>query len=140
MFRYDLAGDIPRLDEWRYPVRIGSYNGIAFPDGQKLVICKNGGYVLLAGDDTRPPDQLAVRRINGVKLAGKPTIDGNTLLVSHRNGGQVFAVDIADPTKPRLIDTLNLDEHPGLVVVHNGHPVIPAGNQGLLVWKLDIEQ
>jgi len=141
LFRYDLSGKLPRLDEWRYPTRIGSPNGAAFINGQQLIICRNG-YVLLKGNDTRPPDKLTVQRIDGVKLTGKPTIgkptiDGDTLFASHRNGGMVYAVDIADPTKPRLIDTLKLAGHPGLAVIHRGRPVIPGGNQGLLVWKLD---
>ena len=35
---------------------------------------------------------------------------------------------------PRLIADMQLDEHPGPIVVRNGTPVIPAGYQGLLVW------
>ncbi len=30
---------------------------------------------------------------------------------------------------------LQLDEHPGPVVVHNGRVLVPAGYQGLVVWE-----
>jgi len=62
-------------------------------------------------------------------------VDGSTLYLSNRVRGTIKVVDIARIESPRLLAELQLDEHPGPVVVHNGIPVIPAGYQGLLVWK-----
>ncbi len=134
LYWYDLAGEKPKPTGERYPFRIGSRNGVAFLDGQALATCR-GGYALLTPDESRPPEELSIHRIPKLTFHGKPTIDGTMLYVSDRYTGSVAAIDIADPTNPQLTAQLDLPEHPGLVVVPDGAPVIPAGYQGLLVWE-----
>lgn len=133
LYWYDLAGERPEPTGEHYPFRIGSRNGVAFLDRHALATC-GGGYVLLSQDETRPPDELPIYRLPELKIQGKPTIEGKTLYASDRYAGRVVAVDVSDAKRPRLVGQLELAEHPGLVVVHDGVPVIPGGYQGLLVW------
>ncbi len=134
LYWYDLAGQTPKSTGEHYPFRIGSRNGVAFLDGQALATCR-GGYVLLSRSETRSPEELPVCRVQGHSIHGKPTIAEATLYLSDRNAGRVAVIDISHPTEPRLVDQAELAEHPGMVVVHDGVPVIPGGYQGLLVWQ-----
>lgn len=134
LYWYDLSGETPKATGQQYPFRIGSRNGAAFIEGRALATCQ-GGYALLSPDETRPPDELSIHRIPKLTFHGKPTVAGPMLYTSDRYTGQVTAIDIADPTKPQLIAQIDLPEHPGLVVVHDAVPAIPAGYQGLVVWK-----
>ena len=134
LYWYDLTGETPKPTGRRYPFRIGSRNGVAFFDGRALATCLSG-YALLSPDESRPPDELPIQRIPKLAFHGKPTVEGTMLYVSDRYTGRVTAIDIADPTNPQLTAQIDLPEHPGLVVVHNGVPVIPAGYQGLVIWE-----
>lgn len=126
-------GDTPRWTGQNYPFRIDSRNGAAFVGEQALVTCR-GGYALISIEEQRPLDELVIHRIPSQIFHGKPTVAGDRLYVSDRYTGIVTAIDISDLEKPQLVDRLELQEHPGLVVVHNGTPIIPAGYQGLLIW------
>jgi hypothetical protein len=130
---YDLLGDTPRWTGQNYPFRIDSRNGAAFVGEQALVTCR-GGYALISIEEQRPLDELVIHRIPSQIFHGKPIVAGDRLYVSDRYTGIVTAIDISDLEKPQLVDRLELQEHPGLVVVHNGTPIIPAGYQGLLIW------
>jgi hypothetical protein len=130
---YDLAGDEPAASGRHYPFRIGSRNGAAAVDSQELVTCR-GGYVFLSRTETRPPEQIPLFRVPQTTFHGKPTVHNDILFTSERNSGIVTAIDISVPENPKLLDRIQLNEHPGLIVVHEGVPVIPAGNQGLLLW------
>jgi len=133
LYWYDLAKDPPQWTGQQYAFRIGSRNGVAFLNDQVLVTCR-GGYALISPEERRAPDALNVRRVAGTALHGKPTIAGDRLYVSDRYSGTVTVIDIHNPDHPQLIDRVQLKEHPGLVAVCDGMPVIPGGYQGLLVW------
>ena len=133
LYCYDLTGDAPRFSGHYENARIGSRNGAAIVGDRAFVTCR-GGYALLLQDEQRPLDQWDIHRIAGLTFHGKPTVDGDRLYVSDRYTGIVTAIDVSDPGSPRLVDQLELAEHPGLVAVHEGTPVIPAGYQGLLAW------
>jgi hypothetical protein len=134
LYWYDLGAETPKPTGERYPFRIGSRNGVAFLDGQALATCR-GGYVLLTRDETRGPDELPIHRVPGSAIHGKPTVEGTMFYLSDRYTGHVAAIDLSDPTSPQLVGQIELAEHPGLVVAHDGVPVIPGGYQGLLVWE-----
>ena len=131
---YDMSGASPTPTGESYPFRIGSRNGVAFVGDRALATCR-GGYALLSRSENREPGRLDIHRLPDTYVSGKPTIDGNTLFVSDRNGGVITAIDISDLASPKLIDRVELTGHPGLVRTHNGKPIIPGGYQGLLVWE-----
>ena len=131
---YDLyGGPKPVYSGDNYRFRVGSRNGLA-PLKKDSLVTYRGKYFLLRRSETRPPEALPSVGIDGHDLTGKPSIFGTTLYVSDRYSGNVSAVDISEPHNPRLLDHLALPEHPGLVVVHEGVALVPAGYQGLVVW------
>jgi hypothetical protein len=130
---YDLSKDVPSWLGHVRDARIGSRNGVAFLCDRALVTCR-GGYALISQEERRPIEEWNLRRIPGHSFHGKPVVDGDRLYVSDRYAGVVTVIDVRDPEQPQLIDRLELKEHPGLVAVHEGIPIIPAGYQGLLIW------
>ena len=134
LYWYDLS-DTPPQCARHSDFRIGSRNGAAFLGDRALVTCR-GGYTLIKPQALESPDTRKIYRIPNLSFHGKPTVAENRLYASDRYSGVITAVDITDPQKPRLVDQLELEGHPGLVVVRNGIPIIPAGYQGLLVWTL----
>jgi len=133
LYWYDLSSEVPQASWHSEGSRIGSQNGVAFL-GDRALVTSRGGYVLVSKGESRALDELEVNRIPDLALSGKPTISGDRLYVSDRYRGIVTALNITDPQQPQLIDQLELEEHPGVVAVHNGIPIIPGGYQGLLVW------
>jgi hypothetical protein len=132
---YDLSDGVVRRLGNGAGSRIGSRNGAAFFGNRALVTCR-GGYALISQGEQRPLDEWEIRHIPAFPFHGKPTVAGDRLYVSDRYEGIVTAIDISDPERPQLVDRLELAEHPGLVTVHEGTPIIPAGYQGLLVWDV----
>ena len=131
---YDLyGGSKPVYSGDQFAMRSNFADGIAAL-GNKALLVTQGKYALVARDEKRPPKDWTFYGIPGARISGKPTIDGDTLYVSNRVQGTIKAVDISQIENPRLLADLQLDEHPGPIVVHNGIPVVPAGYQGLLVW------
>ena len=108
--------------------------GIAAREGRVYVAEGEGGLSIWKHAGAGQLELLGLHRIPSQIFHGKPTVAGDRLYVSDRYTGIVTAIDISDLEKPQLVDRLELQEHPGLVVVHNGTPIIPAGYQGLLIW------
>lgn len=134
LYWYDLAGR-PRYAGDNFCHRVGSEDGPAFLGG-KTLMPHRGKYLLLDRQEKRPPNELPQYGAAGHSLKGKSTIDGQTLYLSDRYTGKVSAVDLTNAKEPRWLGSLELPEHPGLVVVHQGMPLVPAGYQGLLIWHL----
>ena len=134
LYWYDLADGAVKWAGQHYPYRIGSRNGVAVFDERALVTCR-GGYALISLEEARSPKELDVHRVPGLDFHGKPTLRDDMLYVADRNAGRVTVIDVTDPARPRLVDQVQLAEHPGPVAVHDGVAVIPAGYQGLLVWE-----
>lgn len=131
---YDLDGQTPPMrSAHHFAMRANFADGIGMLDDQAILVTR-GKYALLQRTETRPVEELPFYEIPGVRLTGKPTLDGDTMYLSNRVLGTVQAVDISDLQHPRLLSQIQLNEHPGPVVVHKKVPVIPAGYQGLLVW------
>ncbi|NOZ21481.1 MAG: hypothetical protein GXP25_10385, partial [Planctomycetes bacterium] len=138
---YDLyGGPKPVYTGDNYRHRVGAQNGMAILANGKdaLITTPKGTYVVINRKEQRGPYELPQHGIKGHDLSGKPSIYGNTLYVSNRFWGRVSFVDISDIKKPKLIDAVELDGNPCIIVEHNGCPIIPAGYQGLLVHKKKI--
>jgi hypothetical protein len=133
LYWYDLTAAPPQWSSHHEGSRINSRNGVAFLDDRALATYR-GGYALISNEEQRPIDELDIHHIPGHTFHGKPTVSGNRLYVSDRYTGIVTAIDISDREQPQFVGQLELHEHPGLVTVHDGIPIIPAGYQGLLVW------
>ncbi|HUT94336.1 MAG TPA: hypothetical protein VMY37_33055 [Thermoguttaceae bacterium] len=133
---YDLyGGPKPVFSGDHLAMRANFADGMAVL-GEKALLVSRGKYSLIGRDERRPPQELPAHGVRGCYLTGEPTIDGNTLYLSNRVRGTVQAVDVSQIESPRLLGAVELAEHPGPIVVHNGIPVIPAGYQGLLLWEL----
>jgi hypothetical protein len=104
----------------------------AFGDGGLLIY--RGKYARIDRTESRSLDELSFVGVPGTYLSGKPTIDGSMMYLSNRVRGTIQVVDISKFENPRLIADLQVDEHPGLIVLHRDSVVIPAGYQGLIVW------
>jgi hypothetical protein len=135
LFLYDVdSATPPRGPAFAYPFGVSARCGAArFRDG--WLVTYGGKYFLLRPGETRPPAELGPVGVKGHSLWGKPTISGDTLFVSDPYAGRVAAVDIADVAQPRLLDEIEVSEHPGFVVEHEGLALVPAGYQGLLLWR-----
>lgn len=133
-FLFDLSPDAPpRFTGLQYPFRIGTENGAA-ADGDKWLVTTAGNYFALAPGEKRPPREIGLVGIDGHDLSGKPTLYGNTLFIANALTGRVSAVDVSDRARPKLLSTLELPEHPGHIIEHEGKALVPAGYQGLLLW------
>jgi hypothetical protein len=132
---YDLYGGAkPTFSGDHFKMQSNFADGMTPFEGQALLV-SGGKIALVPREEKHPLENAVFHGVNGTYLSGKPTVDGSTLYLSNRVRGTVTVVDITRIESPRLLAELQLDEHPGPVVVHNGIPVIPAGYQGLLVWK-----
>ena len=132
---YDLyGGPKPVYSGDHLAMRANFADGMT-PSGSQALLVYRGKYTLIARDEKRPLEDLAFHGVPGHYVSGKPTIDGTTLYLSNRVRGTATALDISRIESPRLLADVQLDEHPGPVVVHGGIPLIPAGYQGLLVWE-----
>jgi hypothetical protein len=131
---YDLYGGAkPVFSGDQFAMRASFVDGMTtFRD--RVLLVARGKYALLNRSEQRPPEEWTLYGVPGVSLRGKPTIDGQTLYLSNRVQGTIQVVDISDIQHPRLVKSLQLDEHPGPVTLHEGAVLIPGGYQGLLVW------
>jgi hypothetical protein len=155
LFWYDLSG-LPRFSGDQYPrtelvakeggsnlaldqkgpgigARFETGDGAAIV-GDRVLVMHQGKYVLVDRQERRPLDQLSRYGVGGY-LQGKPTLVGRTLYVSSHYTGRVSAVDITNLHDPKLIGHLDLPEHPGLVTADGDLALVPAGYQGLLLWR-----
>ena len=55
------------------------------------------------------------------------------MALTNRSGARYAVYDFADPQNPKLLDAGELSGRPDLAAFWNGHVIIPAGHQGLLL-------
>jgi hypothetical protein len=132
---YDLAGDEPVLMPWVQDCLVLS-DGMAVT-AHGVLATRKGGYVIFDPRFDGDFDELPHYAIPGVKLSGKPTVSDNVLFVANRLYGDVTIVDISTINQPRLLKRIHLPGNPDLITYRNGRAIIPAGNQGMLVFPLD---
>ncbi|MBI4978410.1 MAG: hypothetical protein HZC28_13100 [Spirochaetes bacterium] len=129
---YDITGGAKPVYAGNMALRMNPADGAFFIEGGALVTSK-GGYFIVRHGDTKDPDTRY--SVPGQPFSGKPVVSGNDLYISDRTLGKVCRLDISDLEKPRMIETIELEGNPGIVLVHKGKLIIPAGYQGLLVMK-----
>ena len=103
--------------------------------GDRLLLVQGGDYRLLDPGETRPASSLPAHRVEGMRLAGRPSTDGRRLAVASRHARRVSVVDIRHPGRPTPEREYVLSGHPGACAFWNGRLVIPAAYQGLLVER-----
>lgn len=115
----------------------------AYKNGQVLCTGNNGYYVydptemtadaMKALKSTKPVDASG----NTVNVTGKPSIYGNTLVMSDRLYGKLYILDIRDIAKPVLLRAFTtLPGNPDVATFSGDSIYIPLGYQGLI--KLDL--
>jgi len=132
---YDVSSREPMLAGNTPDTTLYSWTDGACEFGDKLLIVKRGKYALLDPNERRSFDTLPSYGVEGVRLAGRPSAEGNLLALAQRPDGQVTVLDIADLSHPRLTRQYTLEGHPGVCAFWKGRLVIPAGYQGLLVER-----
>ncbi len=133
LYEYAAENGTAKYTGFNYPHRFGTGAGaVSWRDGW-LAISRNGYFFIRPGQ-TAPPEELGLTQVPDQPLVGKPSASGDTLFVADAFAGRVVALDLSSPTSPRLLATLQTEGHPGFVRVHHGKALIPAGNDGLIVW------
>lgn len=116
---------------WIFPHPMDTECG-ATPWREAWFATSRRGFFPLAEGETCSPDLL---KPNARSFPGKPSIADNTLFIADPFLGDVSAFDLSESANPKLIADLHLSGHPGRVRVHRGKALIPAGREGLLMWK-----
>lgn len=132
---YDVGGQRPTLAGNTPDTSLYGWTDGACAFGEKLLLIKGGKCRFLEPNETRNASDLPAYGIEGIRLAGRPSIGGNTLALSQRHERKVRVLDISDITRPRPLREYSLFGHPGACAFWNGRTVIPAGYQGLLVER-----
>lgn len=134
LYEYEAADGATRFTGRRPLAGMDTECGSTALGGGKWLATSRTGYTVIASDAPRRTEQSGRGQIKGEELAGKPSAFGNLLFIANPFGGAVYALDIADLLKPRLLGKLQLAEHPGRVRLLGDVALVPAGYQGLLAW------
>jgi hypothetical protein len=132
---YDIGGAKPVLAGNTPDTTLYSWTDGACALGDKLLIVKRGRLVLLDPNERRNASDLLAYGVEKLRFVGRPSVGGNVLALSSRHQREVWSLDIADITHPRLKRHYALFGHPGACAFWNDRVVIPAGYQGLLVER-----
>lgn len=132
---YDVAGAKPCLAGNTPDHSLYRWTDGACASGNRLLLVKGGRYRFLEPREMRNASDLPVHGPDNVRLAGRPSADGDLLALSRRPDRIVQILDISDPNQPRITREYSLFGHPGACAFWNGRAVIPAGYQGLLLER-----
>ena len=119
---------------WIFPHPMDTECG-ATPSSEGWLATSRRGFFPLAQGETRSPDQIGLLKPDVRIFPGKPSIAESTLFIADPFLGDVSAFDLSEPANPKLTAELHLSGHPGRVKVNRGKALIPAGREGLLMWK-----
>jgi hypothetical protein len=131
---YDLAGDTPKRMPWKQEQLSLSDGFIATKHG--VLAIRAGKYVFFDPQYDGEYDDLSHYGIPGVKLTGKPSVEGDILFIADRMKGHVFLLDISDIRNPRLLNRFTIEGSPDLITCREGRVIIPGGNEGMLIFSL----
>jgi hypothetical protein len=132
---FDLADAAPKLMPWKQHA-ISLREGFTATKYGALAI-HAGKYIIFDPSYEGELADLPHYEIPGVKLSGKPTVEGDVLFVADRIGGHISTMDISDVRNPRLLMRFTIEGNPDLITCRNGRVIIPAGNQGMLIFSLE---
>lgn len=68
-------------------------------------------------------------------FTGIPRTDGRYVLITNRSERKAAVLDFVDPENPVLLRTYTLSSQPDYGVLYQGHAIIPAGHQGVIMEK-----
>ncbi|MDD5604100.1 MAG: hypothetical protein PHG48_08540, partial [Eubacteriales bacterium] len=141
IYWYDLfGGDKPVYSGYSQTKQktLSLSNGFGFT-GNKALLIHRGGYILLDHkyDGNPDEDEGAHYYVDGVKLAGKPCVSGNIMFVSNRLEGTVTILDISDIKASVCVTRFTVEGNPDIIVESGGLAAIPAGYQGLMLFRMD---
>jgi hypothetical protein len=131
---YDLGEGVPKLMPWKQDP-LSLRDGF-IPTKHGVLAVRAGQYVCFDPRYEGEFDDLPHYGVPGVKLTGKPTVDGEILFVADRINGHVTLLDISDIRNPQLLKRFTIEGNPDLITCNNGRVIIPAGNQGMLIFSL----
>lgn len=123
---------------WIYPHQMDTECGAA-PDGENWVATSRRGFFNLNNAETRAPEVLGLHRHEGKPLPGKPSLFGDKLFIADPFLGEVSCLAKNADGSFDVRAQLQLAGHPGRVKFCNGKALIPAGRDGLLMWRLDAQ-
>lgn len=135
LHEFIVENDHVKRSGWSFPHAMDTECG-ATPWRDGWLATSRRGFFTLPSNDTRPLDQLAIHRLEDKSLPGKPSTADRTLFIADPFLGDVTAIDLSDAANPRQLAQLHLSGHPGRVSMQQGKALVPAGRDGLLMWKL----
>jgi hypothetical protein len=121
---------------WIFPHPMDTECG-ATPCREGWLATSRRGFFPLAEGETRSPDAIGILKPNARSFPGKPSIADHMLFIADPFLGDVSAFDLSDTANPKLTARLQLSGHPGRVKVLRGKGLVPAGREGLLMWKIN---
>lgn len=110
----------------------GAGEGIA-TDGKRILYTLDGGYVYLSKEHAAPflIDTLPCHRAQN-RFLGLLTLSGDRMVAVNRAVGNVYVLDIKEPTSPRLIAELSTTASPYNALFLGDRILLPGGRSGLI--------
>lgn len=122
--------------ESRTTTEVGNQgNGVCvFGDKYLLTVGTRYQFVLPDGSRTELRDFPRFQSWDG-DVVGIPRSDGRHVALTNRSNRRCFVYDFSVPECPKALRCFALSGNPDLAAFWNGHVVIPAGHQGLLLER-----
>lgn len=111
------------------------YNGMALSgySGSISIYMPSGGSSAITYDS-----QVSIgTNPDGFKRTGKPTVYGNTLILTDRAYGYIYIYDITDIKSPLLLKEISVNGNPDFAIITEDYIMIPMGYQGLFKFGFE---
>ena len=137
---YDLTAAPPVKTSTGQPPKGGQLDGIDRLDNGLFVFPVRWSKLALL-DPQAPGDPKIVDVegvVDGLRITGIPTVDGNLVAFASRRDGMVVTVDVSVPERPVVVPSRCYDLSEGncdRIAFHKGKMIIPAGHYGLFMER-----
>lgn len=127
------------------PLGVGPTMDVAVHQGRVYAIGKGK---LTIFEDALVEKVKPLGTLTGLGNTRQIAVEGDHAYITSREDGmfvvnvknpaqpRLAALDLSNPREPKLLSQLKLAGHPGRAKSMKGHWVLPAGREGLLLWKL----
>ncbi len=132
---YDVSGPVPKWEGNTPDTSNYSWTDGGCAMNGRLLIVKRGKYSILDSNEKRSVSALPAYGVDGTYLNGRPSVGGDSLVVTSRHQRRVQVVNIGDLEHPVLVREYQTTGHPGACDFWNRRMVLPAGYQGLLLER-----